>query len=661
MALEKVFEDPLWSEIYYGRAYDTGERLSVTSAQTFRDALASQNGRVPTVLSLSNVQLGVNAVARLAGAVEKERDAEETAGGAKRQFRRVDLSGNMIGDFGIHAVRALLAKLRGVKSLNLANNGLGEDGARELGEELQTNRDLEALQLGEREKGLKANAIGNRGLEHLTEGLRETYTLQSLSLCHNNITEAGGEMISRLLRQTPSIAVLDLTGNQLNSDGVIAFLPYASQLRVLDLSSTGIYGPAIEKALCYLLRETRALANLSLAKNQIEAKPMRRIAKCVAECATLEVLSMEGTKIEASGVAALCGHLAVPEGVAGVAGVSPEPQSAATPTQPHCALTSLDLSDLAITDRSTLCTLAAALPHSALTTLKLNRNAIADAGCREIAMALDLSQHLGTPLRVLEMSSCRLTEVGVLHLLVCVQDNPTFRVLRLADNFLSANCEAELLEAVNQNEHLQELRLTGCRISHSCLGRIAKVCQRNVRKAAAEEPARLKVEINRLSQQQEKLRELEAEIASEEQHITASELRRFELETQQKRLQGGETAKCNQLEKTVDAELKSLATQRSVLKQQKEMLATATTAYDEQLTALKKEVQKEEERLSGLQQKAKAAEATFDKRKQDHPNEMASSRERLKDIEQQDADFQERATEYRQDLRQRQEAEGARA
>ena len=75
---------------------------------------------------------------------------------------------------------------------------------------------------------------------------------------------------------------------------------------------------------------------------------------------------------------------------------------------------------------------------------------------------------------------------------------------------------------------------------------------------------------------------------------------------------------CLQLEKTVDAELKSLATQRSVLKQQKvsysvahmcvcvcgcvdgwmdgevqEMLATATTAYDEQLTALKTEVQKE--------------------------------------------------------------------
>lgn len=59
--------------------------------------------------------------------------------------------------------------------------------------------------------------------------------------------------------------------------------------------------------------------------------------------------------------------------------------------------------------------------------------------------------------------------------------------------------EAILLETLNKNTTLTEIALTGNRFSHSCLGKVKKITQRNVKMIEEQEPNKLKAEIYRLN------------------------------------------------------------------------------------------------------------------------------------------------------------------
>jgi len=62
-----------------------------------------------------------------------------------------------------------------------------------------------------------------------------------------------------------------------------------------------------------------------------------------------------------------------------------------------------------------------------------------------------------------------------------------------------------LLEALNKNTNLVELNLAGNRFSHSCLAKLKKITQRNVRMIEEQEPNKLKAEIYRLRYEHNKL------------------------------------------------------------------------------------------------------------------------------------------------------------
>ena len=65
--------------------------------------------------------------------------------------------------------------------------------------------------------------------------------------------------------------------------------------------------------------------------------------------------------------------------------------------------------------------------------------------------------------------------------------------------------EAILLETLNKNTTLTEIALTGNRFSHSCIAKIKKITQRNVKMIEEQEPNKLKSEIYRLNYEKQKL------------------------------------------------------------------------------------------------------------------------------------------------------------
>jgi len=54
-------------------------------------------------------------------------------------------------------------------------------------------------------------------------------------------------------------------------------------------------------------------------------------------------------------------------------------------------------------------------------------------------------------------------------------------MIKLADNFFSESVEAMMLETLNKNTTLIDIGLNGNRFSHSCLAKVKKITQRNVK------------------------------------------------------------------------------------------------------------------------------------------------------------------------------------
>lgn len=103
------------------------------------------------------------------------------------------------------------------------------------------------------------------------------------------------------------------------------------------------------------------------------------------------------------------------------------------------------------------------------------------------------------------MSSCRLNDAGLFHLIEVLQYDKQISCVKLADNFFSEQIESAMLEALNKNTCLIELNFAGNRFSHSCLAKLKKITTRNIRMIEEQEPNKLKAEIYRLRYEHSKL------------------------------------------------------------------------------------------------------------------------------------------------------------
>lgn len=122
-------------------------------------------------------------------------------------------------------------------------------------------------------------------------------------------------------------------------------------------------------------------------------------------------------------------------------------------------------------------------------------------------------------LQQFDFSSCRLNDAGLLFLINALHNNKSVFSIRLTDNFFSENVEAVLLETLNKNTALTEIALQGNRFSHSCLQKVKKIAQRNVKLIEDQEPSKLKAEIYRLRYEHARLDKAKAQLAQHQQDI----------------------------------------------------------------------------------------------------------------------------------------------
>lgn len=120
------------------------------------------------------------------------------------------------------------------------------------------------------------------------------------------------------------------------------------------------------------------------------------------------------------------------------------------------------------------------LPETNITTLVCNKNFLGDEILAFFANIISDQQN-PTALKKFDFSSCRLNDPGLIYLINALQGNKNISMIKLADNFFSESVEAMMLETLNKNTTLIDIGLNGNRFSHSCLAKVKKITQRNVK------------------------------------------------------------------------------------------------------------------------------------------------------------------------------------
>eukprot|EP00820_Chromera_velia_P022164 Cvel_30680.t3-p1 / transcript=Cvel_30680.t3 / gene=Cvel_30680 / organism=Chromera_velia_CCMP2878 / gene_product=hypothetical protein / transcript_product=hypothetical protein / location=Cvel_scaffold4421:6368-8606(+) / protein_length=392 / sequence_SO=supercontig / SO=protein_coding / is_pseudo=false len=345
--LQGVFESSDWLEVFYGRQFDLEERASLDAAISFRDAYERLNRdkgtNAPGLLNLPCIRIGSNGVSRLASLLQSRRrqlEAEEarllaeerddrlmragenrsgegggspSGGGESRQpvfpaaggvasadlcivrkrlaranVTAADLSANVIGDFGVAAARQLLAGMPDLTSLNLAYNGIGTDGCRQIAEELSTqssDSDLMSL-IHRKQKETEEKGGGKKGKDK-SKGAVVTASSKDrdsgrIQLPTNpkereRLREQTRRGLETLILGSPEVPSDPLAGtnNDLGAGGLEAIVGGLQGvpdgvpcLRFLSLSGTGL-GPECGETLAALLQSCPLLAGLDVSCNPL--------------------------------------------------------------------------------------------------------------------------------------------------------------------------------------------------------------------------------------------------------------------------------------------------------------------------------------------------------------------------------------------------------
>ena len=216
------------------------------------------------------------------------------------EIKTLELRNNGITDDGISMLSAALVASGGVTALDLSDNKLRWQGVQALADMLtMKGTQLETLVLD-------GNRMEDRALEVLGQAMRENLVLRSLSIANCNISHLIANKMERVILNHGGLRELDLSWNKLGAVGaraVAKVLP-ESNLHVLNLSWTGL-GDAGGVAVAAALKQNIALRDLVMSGNQLNTPFCEALVETLQANRSLRTLNLDDNPLGRGGTCAL--------------------------------------------------------------------------------------------------------------------------------------------------------------------------------------------------------------------------------------------------------------------------------------------------------------------------------------------------------------------
>lgn len=207
----------------------------------------------------------------------------------------LNINSNKIGTNGIRSLSKVLKEFGQCKSLiylNLSNNQIGSSGIKSLiiAFSILTIKHLD----------LSWNLIDSSGIEiierYLYTNMYKTLSLKSLNLCNNQIEVYGIQSLTQVLQCCPFIDHLDLSFNEIRSDGLEKLSVFfgkcqCQKLEYLNISNNQISSIGIEH-LSESLTQCSVLTHLNINNNQIGDRGAISLARVLEHCKSIVCLKL---------------------------------------------------------------------------------------------------------------------------------------------------------------------------------------------------------------------------------------------------------------------------------------------------------------------------------------------------------------------------------
>nr|KAF6398553.1 ribonuclease/angiogenin inhibitor 1 [Molossus molossus] len=317
----------------------------------------------------------------------------------------------------------LLPLLQQSQVVRLVDCGITEGRCKDMSSALRDNTALTEL-------SLCSNELGDAGTHLVLQGLQPTCRIQKLSLQNCCLSEAGCGALSSVLRSLPSLRELDLSYNQLGDAG-------------LRLLCEGLLDPQ-----CHVERLQLEYSNLTAAS----CEPLAAVLRTKQE---LKELVVNNNDIGEAGARTLCQGLA--DSVCPLESLKLE----------SCGLTSANCQDLS----------GIVGAKASLRVLELGNNRLGDVGVAELCSGL-LSP--SSRLRTLWLWECDITASGCRDLCRVLRAKESLKELSVAGNAVGDEGARLLCESLlGPGCRLESLWVKSCSLTAACCPHVSAMLAQN--------------------------------------------------------------------------------------------------------------------------------------------------------------------------------------
>ncbi len=197
--------------------------------------------------------------------------------------------------FGSDGIRILCCSIRScsLEELSLSSSGIGPGAGQYLAHLINNNSSIQEVLLSR-------NQLGSEGIVALTKGICNC-CVKSMDISYNNIGPGAGAVLAELINNNQSMNVINLRGNELNSDDIIALSTNLKgcSMENINLSRNDISSDAGE-ALVDLITNNK-IKYMDLSDNELGSECIRTLKACRQNCdLTIDDLESESNSFVSS-------------------------------------------------------------------------------------------------------------------------------------------------------------------------------------------------------------------------------------------------------------------------------------------------------------------------------------------------------------------------